>query len=348
MSIAIRPHLYRAFTKEEPCHFRMITNPNWVDKFKISPNDFYLSSEILTYEGGELIELLHSIEEPAHVMIISPDHFVYSIKEKEVGKRIICCMATNSTPATAEDIQYFLKSVEKTDPNEQQKLADRIFELGEPSDFLVWRDEQYEVEAVFRHQDESFHWHEQTGPLAWGQQQLMPAGEVSVCPEFIMEYANNRYLDIKGEIALKGYPILHSGFASFMKEDQARIHGRLAPIKDHALIATVKDGIVVELKATHPSVEVAKQMLEAMFAVDSRYAVLWEVGHGINTDFEVLSRNVAMNEVYGAKNGAIHFGFGLTPWTQYHLDIICPNTKVLNDKGELLIGPVEARAASAP
>jgi hypothetical protein len=45
-----------------------------------------------------------------------------------------------------------------------------------------------------------------------------------------------------------------------------------------------------------------------------------------------------MNEVHGGTGGMIHFGLGLTPYTQYHLDIICPNTQVLGSNGECIIG----------
>jgi hypothetical protein len=44
-----------------------------------------------------------------------------------------------------------------------------------------------------------------------------------------------------------------------------------------------------------------------------------------------------MNETFGGTDGALHFGLGLTPYTQYHLDIICPFTRVLTDSDEVLI-----------
>jgi hypothetical protein len=53
---------------------------------------------------------------------------------------------------------------------------------------------------------------------------------------------------------------------------------------------------------------------------------------------EVILDNRTPNEVYGHKNGCIHWGLGLTPRTQYHLDIICPNTIVVNEKGTVIVG----------
>jgi len=60
----------------------------------------------------------------------------------------------------------------------------------------------------------------------------------------------------------------------------------------------------------------------------------------VNTTHEILPGNHAMNEVYGGTHGCLHWGIGLTPFTQYHLDIISPGTTVSNDKGETLLGVV--------
>lgn len=54
----------------------------------------------------------------------------------------------------------------------------------------------------------------------------------------------------------------------------------------------------------------------------------------------MLAGNHAMNEVYGGTKGCLHWGIGLTPFTQYHLDIISPGTTVSNDRGDPLIGAV--------
>ena len=78
--------------------------------------------------------------------------------------------------------------------------------------------------------------------------------------------------------------------------------------------------------------------LEALFRIDSRYRKVWELGFAINTRHELLPGNTAMNETFGGTAGTLHFGLGLTPYTQYHLDIICPLTRVLSDRDEELIG----------
>jgi hypothetical protein len=104
------------------------------------------------------------------------------------------------------------------------------------------------------------------------------------------------------------------------------------------VIARVVDGVVEGLEAVSLEARSAVDMLEKLFDVDSRYRIIWEIGFGANTKMEVIKGNRSPNESYGHRNGAIHWGLGLTPWTQYHIDIICPNTLIMTETGEILAG----------
>lgn len=104
------------------------------------------------------------------------------------------------------------------------------------------------------------------------------------------------------------------------------------------MIATLKDGAITELHATDASAAPAADILRAMGAVDSRYLSLLEIGFGITTGLELFRGNSAMNEVFGGVDGAVHFGFGIMPDTQDHLDLISPHTKVLDARGDLVVG----------
>jgi hypothetical protein len=159
------------------------------------------------------------------------------------------------------------------------------------------------------------------------------------------EFSAERRLAINGEVSLKGFTIVHTGKVSFLPTDQARIYKELSVLERHAAIAKIENGVITKLQATHPSVEPAKSILESLFTVDSRYASIWELGFGINTNLELWPENTAMNEVYGGDSGVVHWGLGLTPFTQYHLDIICPGTKVLSNTGEILIGSTTQKLA---
>jgi hypothetical protein len=315
-----------------------VTNPDWVNRFVIAQDGSYRSCEVLTYSGENFVEVLQKIQEPAHVLVISPDHFFSSVEPHLIGRRQLAIMAANSTLTPPAAIKHFVAVLEVTDSQAQRRMADKFFATLEQEEALQIVDEFYGTIARFVHLNDTYEWFEQGGPLEWEQQQIVPSGELSVLPVAHGQFDSTRKLAINGEVAFQGFAILHSGKPSFLREDQERIYKALSTLEKHAVIATVEDGWITKLQTTHPSVERAKSMLQALFDVDSRYRLIWEVGFGINTQLKLWSGNTAMNEVYGADNGVIHWGLGLTPFTQYHLDLICPNTKVLGDTGEILIG----------
>jgi hypothetical protein len=339
--ITIRPHRYRQFGLSESSTFCLVTNSAIAGNFLIEENGSYKAYLIITYDKGDDFEdiLQYQIPEPAHILVISPEYLFSSPDPKKVGqKHKLAALACNSTPTSLEAVAHFVDVMEKTDPNEQQSFAERFFTIAETSEQLKIIDEFYGTTATFEHLNENYQWFEQAGFMDWGSQQLVPSGEISVLPLAHGKYSAEQRLAVNGELIFKGRPILHSGKPSFLREDQQRIYQKLSGLNKHALVVKVEDGVINEIRATHLDAQPAAEMLESMFEVDSRYRLIWEIGFGINTQLEMLPGNVGMNEVYGAKHGAIHWGLGLTPWTQYHLDIICPNTKVLSETGEFLIG----------
>ncbi|KST65207.1 hypothetical protein BC008_20365 [Mastigocoleus testarum BC008] len=248
-------------------------------------------------------------------------------------------MACNSTPTSVESIEHFLECGEKTDPYEQEKISEQFFAKGEAASHLKFVDEKCKTVTIFRHLDDGIQWHEQIGELQWGEQQLFPSGEISVLPVDIFTLNLNVKLDINGKLALKGIPVLHSGTPSFLPDDQERIFQALYAMRNHAVIASVHEGVITNIEASDPSAQSAVDMLQAMFDVDSRYRIIIEIGFGVNRHLKLFPGNSAMNEVYANNiNGTVHFGLGLIPHTQYHLDIICPSIKVLSDKDELVFG----------
>ena len=337
----IRPNFIKTFTQPEKDYFCVITNESLKDQIKITDDSNYIESQIILYRNEDKFEhiLQHEVPENAHVLVISPDVFFQSPEQKYIGAhRKLIAMACNSTPTNHHSIQHFLKIIENTDPDAQQQFADQFFEIGENSEYFEFIDPVNNTHAKFNHLDESYLWSEQAGHLGYGEQQLAPAGEISVLPLRIQEFDENLRLDFNGTIAFQGSAILHNGTPSFLRADQKRLHDALSEIQHHPLIARVEHGTIVELTDPSGKCPNAFRTLKSMFEVDSRYRILWEIGFGVNTFNEILAGNHAMNETYGATHGAIHFGLGLTPYTQYHLDIICPNTIVKNNQGEYLIG----------
>ncbi len=338
--ILIRPKLLRQFGSAEGIVFCLVTNSNLLNEFQIAESDSYVSNIIVPYDEGHSFEYLldKAIPEPAHVLVISPHCFFRSPEPEKIGRRKLVVMPCHSTPTPLSVIAYFLGIMERSDFHEMESFAERFFKLGQASERLEIVDERYGTRAIFNHLDDSYEWNLQAGFLEWGEQQIAPAGELSVLPDDIMQFSAGRRLAVSGEIALQGQPTVHSGAVSFLSEDQTRIYKGLECMHNYALITTVEDGIIRELRATHTEAEPAADMLNAMFMLDSHYRIIWEIGFGINTAHKLLPGNFGMNETYGGANGVFHLGLGLTPYTQYALIIICPAIRVLGRNGKVLVG----------
>jgi hypothetical protein len=328
--IVIHPHKYQQLGSTQDVHFCLVTNSSISSVFSIEDNGEYASKQVFTYDNYHDFDSLldEHIPERAHILVISPECIFSSPNPSKLGQsRKLIALACNSTPTSLEDIEHFLSVIENTDSHGQQSFAARFFNVIESCEYLNIVDETQGTSATFEHLNEDYEWFEQAGLLEWGQQQLVPSGEISVLPLFHGNYSADKRLVINGEISFKGMPILHSGKPSFLREDQQRIYSNLVHIKDHAIVAQVQNGFITDLHSTHPTTDPVVEMLEAMFEIDSRYRIIWEIGFGINFQLEMLSKNSGMNEVYGGGHGVIHWGLGLTPWTQYHLDINLSNDK---------------------
>jgi hypothetical protein len=347
--IQIHPDRFRNFGAPDGAHFVLVTEPRIVGTFDVVHSPGYASVRTLPCSDAEPFEamLAEMIPEPAHVLVILPNRYFLSPSPDALGpRRKLAVMACFSTPSSLESIRHFVKMAEATEPEAQNALAEHFFKYAETSSALMFRDRNTGTEASFAHLNQGLQWHEQLGTLAWGEQQLLPSGEISVLPVSVFGQDINERLDVSGEITFRGEPILHCGSVSYLPSDQARIYEQLCALRRGDVVARVERGMIEALSTREENTRPAVEMLEKMFAIDSRYRTLLEIGLGVNTQLNLFPGNTAMNEVYGGQRGAVHFGLGLLPFTQYHLDIICPGTSVHDARGERIFGGTvsEARA----
>lgn len=338
--LTIAPTQISQFGPSEGVTFCLVTNPEMIDAVQVVRDGSYRDYITIPFQAGDRFEdiLAERIPEPAHILVMSPGCFFESPPSELLGRRKLLAMACNSTPTSIESLRHFLGVISATSAAAQEAFSDRFFELAEASDCLIYADDRHGTKAILDHLDEDLVWNQQAGYVDWGEQQIVPSGEISVLPAEIREFDQALCLPLEGEITLRGFPILHSGTPSFTREDQSRIHSRLYPMHDEAIIAKVVKGRIVDMHPYQESGASVARMLEALFEVDSRYQHVWEIGHALNTSLDLVPGNHAMNEVYGADHGCLHWGLGLTPYTQYHLDIIAPDTTVYNDSGQVLLG----------
>ncbi|MFJ9406960.1 hypothetical protein [Streptomyces sp. NPDC101393] len=342
MAIKINPARFSQFGSAEGSIFCLITNRELEGELEIVKEAPYAEYRTIILGPGDDFEAMLAegvIPQRSHSLAISPYRFFESPSEEVLGsERKLMGMACNSTPTDLGTIRHFIDVIERTSAQEQGEFSDRFFELAESTDHLVYVDERHGTRAVLDHLADGLVWNQQAGPLDWGEQQIVPSGEISVLPTQIVEFDESLHLPLEGSVAFRGFPILHSGTPSFTRKDQARLQGKLAGLEREAIVCDVRKGTITSLRPYRTEGAAVARVFEAMFEVDSRYSLIWEMGHALNTSLDILPGNHAMNEVYGGERGCLHWGLGLTPFTQYHLDIISPDTTVYTENGEVVLG----------
>ncbi len=349
--LAVCPFRFRQFGPDprSGVHFRLITDPEWLDCFHIDGGGMYGGTDIVVRDSLEGIHAaIREAPRPCHALVISTGNLMVSPPRTLLGDSCkLLVIPAHSTPLDPDDIAHFLDATEHADPGMQKAWADRFFDIGGRSRHLLFVDRRTGTQARFEHRAGHCEWFDQVGEIPWGGQQFAPPGEISCLPMAHGRFDPGRRFALDGEVTFQGIPIVNSGRPSFLRSDQQRIHDALASLVDHAVVARIEAGIVVDHRPLAPGGQPAAAMLDALFDVDSRFRQVWELGFGANTQMQPRPGNKAPNEAFGASNGCLHFGLGLTPWTQYHIDLLSPETQVCNELGEVLAGP-HASTAERP
>jgi hypothetical protein len=341
--VYINPGKLTNFGEQDGCTFSVLTTPELESHIQINEtNSAYSAYLIVTASSTDEAHqcIAEKIPDRSHILVVMPSVYFKSPGPEVLGpKKKLGVLACFSTPTDTAQLNHFLRQAENTDPASQARYAEFFFDVGQKSEYLELLNDEYGTRAVFHHLDDSLMWHEQVGPLDWGEQQLLPSGEISVLPVDVFGQDITHALDVSGTIAVQGLPILHSGSVSFKRTDQSRIYDQLSTLYNGAIRLECDHGYVTAIDALDDQARDAARCFNMLREIDSRYGVFLEMGFGCNFTHEVLFSNSAMNEVHGNPTGVIHLGFGLLPFTQYHLDIICPGIRLKSPLGQELLGP---------
>lgn len=338
--IKVNPSKYRQLGESNEVHFHLVTNSIYSNEFSLVQGNYESVSIHECDREDKFSEIISGLSRPAHILVISPDVLFSSPDDEVLGNDAkLIVIPCNSSSVNISDIKVGLEIMEKTDVDSQEKWANNFFEIAEKSKQVCFYDPSTKTKATFEHLSDEYEWFEQLGVIDWGSQQFCPAGEVSVLPLAHGGYSSTKRLSLNGEITLHGIPLVNSGKPSFLINDREYVYKQLEPLKTNSVIASVEDGAIRSLRCIrNKECNSILEMLEALFKVDSRYRNIWEIGFGSNTNMQTINGNKMINEVYGHKNGCVHWGLGLTPWTQYHIDIICPQTIITNEQDDILAG----------
>ncbi|MFC4591369.1 hypothetical protein [Sphaerisporangium corydalis] len=349
--IMVKPAAFRQFGAPADT-FCLVTDADLADDFLLDESGgshgtygarSYRDSRIVPVEAGRPLDsvLTDDIPASADVVVIRRRAFLSSPEAELIGAgRRIVVMPCASTPVTVENIRYFLGVVERTDPSAQAKRADQFFEAVEESGGLRFADDARSTACQFDPTGGDYVWNQQAGYLGPGEQQIAPAGELSVLPIEITDFDPDRGLALDGTLTLRGPAIVHAGYDEALVEPQARLYERLAPLERHPVLLDVRDGVITGVRGADTAAPTAGLVaaFEELLTEDPRYRTIWELGFGINTDMRTVPGNCGLNEPFGATGGAVHIGVGLTPFTRFALTFLCPDTVVTDSSDTIVLG----------
>lgn len=343
VKITLNPLDFRAFGEvTEKNDFVLVTNDSISENFELVDEGRYGNLSVISYDDSQQ-DFSSFLEEHtkdcSHVLTVCPDSLITSVPREVLQRRKLLIMACRSGKTPMEGIKHFLELAGKMDVEAIQASSDALFNKGQDSEQLVLVDQLHNLACTFNHLNEDYEWHEQVGYLEEGDQQVFPSGEVAcfLVPLYT-DQLPDRQFDLNGKLVMTGPAVVQSGPPSFLLEDQLNIYQELEMAKNGGVELDVVQGRIVGYRAIDESAEPAVEMLNHLFAVDSRYRNIYEVGFSMNNSVRLWPGNTAMNEVWGENGGNIHIGIGMLPYTQYHIDIFCANTVVKNDRGDIIFG----------
>lgn len=331
--------------------FLLLTQADRAGDFTLAPSTRYGRQAVGTIEAGESLgDVLRSGRCPAEadIFVVCPDRFVVSPEPAMLGPhRRLAVMPCGSTPVTDAQVAYFLRVIESTDPVTLAVRADRLFgALGETP--YVWLTAQREGTSATFVISGDYEWAQQAGPLGPGEQQIAPSGAASASPTGLYRSGTSQRFDLNGALTLLGAPIVHRGDDPGCVEEQAALFKDLDALRDSPVILTLTGGQVTDVRPTEPAGKGAVAALAELYAADEAYRVVRELGIGLNPVLRQQPGNCGLNEMFGANNGVVHLGFGLTPTTRYALTFTCASTVMTDETGNAIAGPASPRRAARP
>lgn len=314
--------------------FYFIIPPAFDGLVFIEKSKFYNSTTLsICRNHEEFYEFMDHVSPSAHVIYLpNIDHsgFFKFKKEDLKPKQSIIVFNLTRFPQDWLVIKKFLPVMENTDIDSQIKSAEYFFECINKEPKLYFQDLNYNTIATFEI-DDRCQFNELYGYVTDQQiETVTPSGEIAITSDEPFNIVP-KPLPLNGKLCLHSYPlILLGGIEPFVRErDQQRLYNHLTSLVSDPIIATFKNGIITNLvPANNNADHTALRALSSLIEVDDRYAILTEIGIGLNTQCPLELSNCGLMEVYGKNNYCVHYGFG-NHNTGYHIDLISPNTRII-------------------
>lgn len=304
----------------------------------IGNSKLYHSTTLSTCQNhDEFYELMNKVNPSAHVIYLPNNDYSSFLQFKKNDlqpKQSVLVFNMTRFPQNWTVIKKYLVVMENTEIDSQIKSAEYFYKCIDKKPELYFQDMNYHTSATFEI-DDRCQFNDLYGYVTDQQiEKTIPSGEIAITSDQPFNVVP-KPLPLNGELCLHSYPlVLVSGVEPFFREkDQQRLYQHLTSLASNPIIATLKNGIITNLvPANNHADHAGLRVLSSLIEVDERYAILTEIGIGLNTHCPLELNNCGLMEVYGNKNYCVHYGFG-NHHTGYHIDLINPNTKmIINDE----------------
>jgi hypothetical protein len=261
------------------------------------------------------------------ILVVDAD-FVH-FERASISNAKVACISVASAFDHEKAIKRILRLTETSNYVRQLNDENSLLDFLEMTNCIIFRDCETKAEAVFNHSNLS-HWFSLNGPLKFGDQTVLPTGELSVLNSASGTFDCGRRLDITGRLALGGGALVHCGSSDVSPRETRQLFEELAPLRDAKVLADVANGWIDRITPfTHRSKSVV-EAFNKLFSHDPRYRLVHEVGFGTNMYAQPLWHD---NSVCDERYPCVHFGIGLGGVTRFHIDLLCPYLSIVGRRG---------------
>ena len=351
----MRPTLHLAnlrgvFGDPEGAQFALVASERIFRDIDLAGSDAYSSTTFITADGEDAVRRISGLEGRYHVLAITSDLPFASPPPGAVTKVKLGVLPLFSTGYSSEKLRRALDLIQQADYIAQARSAEKILAHLMRSSNADLLSAGATATLQLRGCSQPIYFFNQSGPLAWGRQSVLPAGEVSLLTDAHGRYSVDSTFKLNGSIRLRGYPVVHRGSCpcSFAKSlyltggvaesscpvvrqqyvdevELLSLFHKLEPLRTSDAIAEVRDGHIVALNPGRSDSFGAA--LEAIFDEDRRYRKIHEIGIGLlDASDWFMHEDFLPNEM----RSGVHLGLGLTPYTKFHIDLVLPNASFAN------------------
>jgi hypothetical protein len=237
----------------------------------------------------------------------------------------IAAISLFSCPFSSKSLQQIWEITKNTNYQLQLKIESQMVHILDAARKIHFHCPEYCTQSVFEHQEAEY-WFSLHGPLEFGQQTVLPTGEMSVLTDPSGQFNAQSRFHLEGDLLFQGIPVVHRSHEEVSLSETLEQFERLATMRDFPVIASVINGEIQHLHSPIKGYNPFLKELEQLFLKDAGYRKIHEIGFGTHLSCKPLVYdNFLPNERYPG----VHFGLGLGGATDFHLDLICSKIQVL-------------------